>query len=260
MRIALGVEYVGKAYMGWERQKHGATVQAALEAALAKVANHPVITVCAGRTDSGVHAYGQVVHFDAQYPRPESAWLKGTNSYLPDDIVVRWVRFVGDEFHARFKAQARAYRYVIYCDPVAPAIGRGLVTWEYRSLDTGLMDAASQYLLGEHNFEAYRARSCQAHSPVRTIQRIGVARSGALVVLDVQANGFLHHMVRNIAGVLMAVGMGKEPPAWAQAVLLSEDRTCAGVTAPPHGLYFIGVQYPREFGIPFELPATPALW
>jgi len=260
MRIAIGIEYVGRAYMGWERQKHGPTVQGTLEAALARVANHPVTTVCAGRTDSGVHAYGQVVHFDAEHFRPEEAWLKGTNSYLPDDIVVRWVRPVSDEFHARFNAMARAYRYVIYCDPVAPAIGRGLVTWEYRELDAAVMHVASQYLLGEHNFEAYRARSCQAHSPVRTIQRISVERSGALITLDVQANGFLHHMVRNIAGMLIGVGSGKRPPEWAEAVLLCKDRTCAGVTAPPDGLYFIGVQYPCAFGMPFELPVTPALW
>lgn len=260
MRIALGVEYVGRAYMGWETQKHGPTVQATLEQALARVADHQVNTVCAGRTDSGVHAYGQVVHFDAQYVRPDAAWLRGTNTYLPDDIAVRWARPVSDDFHARFKARARAYRYIIYCDSIAPAIARGLVTWHYQTLDAARMHAASQYLLGEHDFEAYRARSCQAHSPVRTIEQISVQRHDALVVLDVRANGFLHHMVRNIAGVLLAVGSGKQAPQWALEVLRSRDRTCAGVTAPPHGLYFIGVQYPREFGIPFALPATPALW
>jgi tRNA pseudouridine38-40 synthase len=260
MRIALGIEYCGRAYLGWERQKEGLAVQEVLENALARVATVPVRTYCAGRTDTGVHAYGQVVHFDCPLARPMQAWLRGTNTYLPDDVRVRWAQLVPDTFHARFRAFRRYYRYVVFNDPVAPAIAKGLVTWEYRELQLAAMQRAAQALVGTHDFDAYRASRCQAPSPVRTIYDLTLSQSRQLIYIDVHANGFLHHMVRNIVGVLLDIGAGQRPPQWAAEVLAGRDRRCGGVTAKPDGLYFVNVSYPEDFNIPVTLPTSPAFW
>lgn len=260
MRVALGIEYRGSAYLGWERQKHGPTVQQALETALHRVADAEVRTVCAGRTDTGVHGYGQVVHLDAPARRPPEAWIRGTNSHLPGDIAVRWVRFPGAGFHARFLAASRTYRYVIFNDANRPAIGSDLVTWEYRPLDAGRMNTAAAALLGTHDFDAFRSSQCQARSPVRTITSIEISRRDKLILLDVSANGFLHHMVRNIVGSLLEVGSGRRSAAWFEEVLKGRDRRDAGATAKPQGLYLVNVTYPANFDIPSTLPSTPALW
>ncbi len=250
MRIALGVEYEGTQFAGWEVQPRQRTAQDCLEQALSRVADGPVRTVCAGRTDSGVHARGQVVHFDTTARRDMRSWVFGANANLPRDMSVLWAVPVDAEFHARFSARRRWYRYVIFNRPVRPAIGRRCVTWECRPLDAERMQEAAQHLVGQHDFSSYRALACQARSPVRTVHELRVAREDAWVGIDVSANAFLHHMVRNIAGVLMAVGMGKHPPDWAREILEARDRTRGGVTAPPDGLYLMGVEYPPGFGLP----------
>lgn len=258
MRIALGVEYDGAAYNGWQRQKHAPeTIQAHVERALGFVANHPVDIVCAGRTDAGVHGVGQVVHFDSPAERDERAWIHGCNAKLPDTIAIKWARDVDASFHARFEALSRRYRYVIYNHPVRPGIGLANLTWNFRPLDHQLMHDAAQCLVGEHNFSSFRAVACQSKSPVRDIHYINVYRRDRLVVIDIQANAFLQHMVRNIAGVLMAVGCRKKSADWVQSVLDAKDRTQGGVTAPPHGLYFMGVDYPDHYGIPVPESNVP---
>jgi tRNA pseudouridine38-40 synthase len=258
MRIALGVEYDGSSFGGWQRQGHDPnTIQEKLENAIAKVADHDVLVHCAGRTDAGVHGVGQVVHFDTPSVRDMYGWIFGCNTNLPDSISVRWAKIVDEEFHARFSAQARAYRYVIYNHPVRPALGIKHLTWQFRPLDLGLMQQASRYLLGEHDFSAFRATGCQAKSPVKEVQKIDVYARGRLIVIDVQANAFLHHMVRNIAGVLMAVGCGKQPVDWVQHVLQSKDRKQGAPTAGPYGLYFMRVHYPEKFDIPKAEPDAP---
>lgn len=258
-RLALGIEYRGTAYQGWETQRNGPTVQAALDAALGRVADHPVRTTCAGRTDSGVHAFGQVVHFDTTATRPDRAWTMGVNTHLPDDVVVHWVHEVPDDFSARFSATARRYRYIILNRRTPPAVLGGLVTCIHAPLDAGRMHRATQRLVGRHDFTAYRAAGCQARSPVRTISGIGVQRVGDQIALEVEANAFLHHMVRNIVGVLLAVGRGERPEAWVTEVLESRDRRVGGVTAPPTGLYLMAVRYPEEFCLP-AVSAPGALW
>ena len=259
-RVALVVEYNGRRYHGWETQKSGPTVQAELERALAKIANGPVRTICAGRTDSGVHAWSQVVHFDCSEQRPTQAWQLGTNTHLPDDIVVRWAGYVPAAFNARFSATRRRYRYVIYNHRVAPGIVRGLTTWECRPLAEDRMAAAAMHLLGRHDFEAYRARSCQSKTAIRTIFECTVSRTDDFVVIDIEANAFLQHMVRNIAGVLMSIGMGRNDPRWALEVLQGRDRTLGGVTARPDGLYLNAVTYPAAFEIPSIFPTGSVLW
>ena len=259
-RVALVVEYNGRAYHGWETQKTGPTVQAALEQALSRIATEPVRTICAGRTDSGVHARAQVIHFDCNFVRPEKAWLMGTNTHLPDDIVVRWAGQVSRDFHARFSARRRRYRYVIYNHRVAPGIVRGLVTWECRALNAARMAEGAAYLLGRHDFEAYRARSCQSKTAIRTLYDCRVTAADDYILIDVEANAFLQHMVRNIAGVLMHIGMGKREPRWALQVLQGRDRALGGVTAPPDGLYLDAVFYPDAFQIPSVFPRTARLW
>jgi tRNA pseudouridine38-40 synthase len=253
-RIALGIEYNGSGYCGWQYQDHSPSVQAKVEYALAKVANHSIRVSCAGRTDTGVHALGQVVHFDTEVIREEHAWVLGGNANLPDDISVLWSKPVSSEFHARFSAMRRQYRYVIFNRAQRPAILAKRVSWEYRPLQTDRMIQAAQYLLGEHDFSSYRAMACQAKSPVRTLYRLDIQRHGEIVILDLEANGFLHHMVRNIAGVLMKIGAGEAEPIWAQEVLERRDRTQGGVTASPHGLYFVAAYYPEHFSIPALLP------
>lgn len=250
MRVALGIEYDGTSYNGWQRQNNGIGVQQRLEEALALVANEPVDVVCAGRTDTGVHASGQVVHFDTSAERSERSWLLGTNTNLPADISVSWVRQVGDDFHARFSATGRRYRYAILNRLQRSALHRHRAWWVYQPLDERVMHEAAQSLLGEHDFSAFRAAGCQAKTAMRELTAIRVTRQGDWVILDVAANAFLMHMVRNITGTLAAIGQGEQPVSWAREVLDSRDRTAGGITAPPHGLTLVAVDYPEAFGIP----------
>lgn len=249
-RFAAGVEYDGAKFFGWQRQHHARSVQGDLEVALSVVADRPVEIICAGRTDAGVHAEGQVIHFDTDARRSERSWLLGTNSNLPADVVLRWLRAAPPEFHARFSARARHYRYTILNRDTRPAIGRDYLAAERRPLDIDAMRQGAQALVGEHDFSAFRAAECQAASPVRRVLRLTVEQHGERIDIDVVANGFLHHMVRNIAGVLIAIGTGKQPPEWAATVLAGRDRSAGGVTAPAGGLRFMGVLYPDEFDMP----------
>lgn len=250
MRIALGIEYDGSAYSGWQRQRNGIGVQARVEEALSKVADESVEVTCAGRTDAGVHASGQVGHFDTSSERTSRGWLLGANSNLPDDINVTWAVAVDSSFHARFSALARRYRYVILNHLVRSALCRQRAWWVYEPLDCELMHAAAQALVGQHDFSAFRAAGCQASTPVREIKDLSVSRRDDWVVIDITANAFLQHMVRNITGTLVAVGSGAESPDWARAVLRSHDRKQGGVAAPPHGLTLVDVTYPEEFALP----------
>ncbi len=250
-RIALGIEYDGSAFHGWQFQLHdAATVQQEVETALSKIAATPVRVTCAGRTDAGVHATAQVVHFDTTSVRNERAWVLGTNTKLPPQIRILWAKTVSSEFHARFSATGRRYTYVIANREVKPAIMGRQFSWQCLPLDVEKMAAAAQYLVGEHDFTSYRSVHCQANNPVRTVHELNVERRDELVILTIHANAFLYHMVRNVAGVLMAVGCGKAQPEWARQVLEAHDRTQGGVTAPPFGLYLVGIDYPDHFAIP----------
>lgn len=257
MRIALGIEYDGSEFLGWQVQRHGRTVQGVLAAALARVADHRVDLSCAGRTDRGVHATAQVVHFDTRATRPERAWVLGVNSHLPDAVRVCWARPVASDFHARFSACARTYRYVILNRPVPAAILRRHVAWVRQPLDVARMARGGRRLIGEHDFNAYRAAACQARHAIRRIHRLELRRAGDFVYLDVTANAFLHHMVRNIAGVLIAIGTGERSPGWAAELLRIRDRREAGITAPGSGLYLTAVDYPAGWGLPAP-PPPPA--
>lgn len=257
MRIALGIEYDGSAYNGWQRQKTGIGVQALVERCLGTIADHPVELVCAGRTDTGVHATGQVAHFDTGSERSLRGWLLGANSQLPDDIAVRWVRPVPDDFHARFAAVSRTYRYLILNRLVRSALHRQRAWWVHDALDHEDMQQASAALLGEHDFSAFRAAGCQAANARRTLTQLDVVRHGPWLAITVQANAFLQHMVRNIVGMLATIGRGDQPVTWAADVLLSRDRTAGGVAAPPHGLTLIAVDYPQNFDLPDK--TIPAL-
>lgn len=254
MRIAMGVEYDGSSFHGWQLQKSGVdTVQGRLETAVSAVAAEPIRIYCAGRTDAGVHGLGQVVHFDTSAIRSERNWLLGTNVNLPDEVNINWVKPVADDFHARFSATSRSYRYVILNRSSRSAIWRNRAVWVHHLLDEKLMHIAAQGLLGTHDFSSYRAIGCQAKSPVRTITRLEVSREADRVIIEISANAFLHHMVRNIAGVLMAIGKGEQPIDWSRQVLEHRDRTLGGVTAPPQGLFLVDVGYPDSF----ELPMGP---
>jgi len=250
MRVALGIEYDGTSYNGWQRQTTGLGVQQRVEEALELVANHPVDVVCAGRTDTGVHASGQVVHFETSSQRSERGWLLGANSNLPDDVNVSWVAPVSDDFHARFSAVSRSYRYRILNRLQRSALHRHRAWWVYEPLHAESMHAAAQRLLGEHDFSAFRAAGCQASTAIRTISDISVSRSGDWLTLDVTANAFLQHMVRNITGTLATVGLGEQDESWVTDVLESRDRKAGGIAAPPHGLTLVGVAYPAGFGLP----------
>lgn len=248
MRWALVIQYNGYAYRGWQRQKNCInTIQEQLETALTKVADHEIKVYAAGRTDAGVHAKAQIVHFTTIRDRDSKSWVLGTNSYLPYDISVLAAHMVSDEFHARFAALSRSYEYVIYNSPARAALLHGRVAWEYRSLDAIKMHQAGSYLIGEHDFSAFRGPHCQAASPVKIIKQLEFSRKGDYLYLIINANGFLHHMVRNIVGTLMFIGAGKKDVSWCKRVLASRDRTQAGITAPAAGLYFTGVGYPQEY-------------
>jgi tRNA pseudouridine38-40 synthase len=254
-RIACRIEYDGSRYHGWQAQPQldVDTVQETLERGMAAVASAPVRVHCAGRTDTGVHGFAQVIHFDAPTERNARAWVLGVNANLPADLRVHWAVAVPTDFHARFSALARRYRYVIANTPVRPALLGGQVTWQRRALDHRAMHEAAQCLLGEQDFSSFRAASCQSVSPMRNIFSIEVSRRGELVVVDVRANAFLHHMVRNIVGSLMAVGMGRQPREWIEQLMKDRDRTRAAETAPPEGLYLVAVEYPARY----HLPGTP---
>jgi len=253
MRIAGVVEYDGTAFQGWQVQEGSRTVQAAVEEAVSQVADHAVRVTTAGRTDSGVHALGQVFHFDTDAQRSPRSWTLGTNTNLPADVTVHGMCVVADDFHARFSALSRAYRYVILNRRVRPALQKNRVAWFTGNLDAGHMDQAAVALLGEHDFTSFRAVACQAKGPVRTVHRIAVTRRGDYVILEIEANAFLHHMVRNIAGTLLKIGAGEKPVDWMREVLEARDRASAGMTAPAGGLYLLSVRYPEQF----ELPSPP---
>ncbi|MDU8924763.1 tRNA pseudouridine(38-40) synthase TruA [Pasteurellaceae bacterium LIM206] len=250
MKIALGIEYNGKNYCGWQRQEKAASVQEALEHALSFVANEKIEVFCAGRTDSGVHGTGQVVHFETAANRPEKAWAFGTNANLPDDIAVKWAKQVPEEFHARFSARARRYRYVIYNHRLRSAILPYGVTHYHAALDHELMQRAGQCLLGEHDFSSFRAAQCQSNTPWRNVHHLRVIRRGEYVVVDIQANAFVHHMVRNIVGSLMEVGCGNRPVEWIEWLLAQKNRSLAAPTAKAEGLYLVNVIYPEQFNLP----------
>lgn len=247
MRIALGIEYDGSNYHGWQKQEQVPSIQAAVENALSKVANHPVTVACAGRTDAGVHALEQVIHFDTDAKRELIAWVFGTNTYLPPDIRVQWAKEVPADFHARFSAIARQYRYVIYNHKTPSAIWRNYALWHQFPIDIDLMQTAANYLLGEHDFSAFRGSGCQSRSACRNVQFIEVSRDGEMIHIEVKANAFLLHMVRNIVGMLLEVGSGRRPPIWAQEVLLSRDRKQNADTAPAQGLFLVTAIYPHQF-------------
>lgn len=250
VRMAFGVAYQGSAYHGWQSQAGLDCIQTYLERAISQVADHPIALTCAGRTDKGVHALDQVVHFDSTAQRSQQAWLLGTNSYLPADIRVNWVQSVDKTFHARFFAFARRYHYIIYNHPLKSALWNQYTSHYYHPLNENHMHSAAQYLLGEHDFSSFRAASCQSKNARREIQHIKVSRQGCYVIIDIQANAFLHHMVRNISAVLMTIGSGKKSILWAKEVLLAKDRQAASVTASPNGLYLSQVFYPENFIFP----------
>ena len=251
MRVVLGVSYRGQAYQGWQSQPGGQTVQDQLERALARFADAPLRTVCAGRTDAGVHALNQVVHLDTVIVRADSSWVRGTNRFLPPDIAVQWCRLKDDDaFHARYGAIGRRYVYVLLESAVRPAVEAGSVGWSFRLLDGDAMRSAASRLLGEHDFSAFRSSECQAPTPVKTIRSITISRRGAYWRFEFDANAFLHHMVRNLMGSLLAVGSGARNEAWLVDVLASKDRTLAAQTFPADGLYFVGPYYDLVHTIP----------
>ncbi|WP_051206249.1 tRNA pseudouridine(38-40) synthase TruA [Oceanospirillum maris] len=250
-RYAMCVEYNGADYHGWQTQESGVrSVQETLEKALSKVANEPIRVLCSGRTDTGVHASSQIVHFDSSAARSSKSWVYGCNTYLPDDVVVRWAVPVDSEFHARYSATSRRYRYVMYNHRVRPALMSDQMTWINRPLNAEKMHCAVQHLLGENDFTSFRAAGCQSNTPWRNIMSANVFRRGAFVVLEIQANAFLHHMIRNIVGALLPVGMEDKPVEWLAELLALKNRCKAGVTAPPNGLYFVEAEYPEHFNLP----------
>lgn len=260
-RVAAALEYNGTAYHGFQIQKHDPqTVQGYLHLALSEIANEDISLVCAGRTDAGVHATNQMVHFDTSAQRPSQAWLKGVNTHLPRDIRIHWAQEVKPQFHARFSAVSRRYRYIISDRKTRPGIMAGQISWSRYALDMALMQAGAKHLIGEHDFTSLRAAQCQARTPVRNIESIDFYHLGDhIMVMEIQANAFLHHMVRNIVGVLMAVGSARQPVGWVADVLAAKDRSAAEVTAPAAGLYLVAVKYPTDCGIPQFSPGPHLL-
>ncbi|HAY45986.1 MAG TPA: tRNA pseudouridine(38-40) synthase TruA [Gammaproteobacteria bacterium] len=259
-RYAAVVEYHGSEFKGWQAQDGERTVQRCVEQALSEVAGDSISIVTAGRTDSGVHATGQVIHFDSPVKRTDRAWVLGSNTALPTDIRLRAAQQVGFDFHARFKAIRRSYRYIVLNQPIASAVYRKLVTHEYRSIDVPAMQQAAMLLVGENDYSSFRAAGCQARSPVRTISKLEVGSAGSWIWIDVVANAFLQHMVRNLAGVLLAIGAGEKPVEWATTVLQAKDRTKGGVTARPEGLYLTKVEYPSGYAINMPIPEPVIFW
>jgi tRNA pseudouridine38-40 synthase len=255
MRLALGISYHGQAYEGWQSQLSGRTVQDRLEAALGQFTTQAVSTVCAGRTDAGVHGLMQVVHFDTDLKREEFSWVRGTNRFLPPDIAVEWARPVPDEFHSRASAIARRYSYVVLESKVRPSLDAGRVGWVFRPLDGDAMREAALQLIGEHDFTSFRASACQALSPVKTLTRVQITRRGAYWRFDFEANAFLHHMIRNLMGSLLVIGQGQQQPSWMGEVLRARDRDAAAPTFSPAGLYFLGPVYEPRWGLPDRTPA-----
>jgi tRNA pseudouridine38-40 synthase len=250
MRIALGIEYNGYGFYGWQAQQNLATIQGELEKALSKVANEPIFLFCAGRTYANVHATGKVVHFDTRAKRHIDAWIWGVNAHLPPAIVVRWAKAVDFSFHARFKATARRYRYVIYNHPIRPALLHTRATWHYFPLDISRMQEAAQYLLGEQDFSSFRSSQCNSKSPMRNVTEFSICRKQDFVLIEIQANAFLHHMVRNIVGTLVKIGAKNKDPDWMLEVLQAKSRAAAAETAPADGLYLIRVFYPEPYIFP----------
>jgi tRNA pseudouridine38-40 synthase len=249
-KIALGVEYDGTHYYGWQRQTAQTTIQGCLETALSRIENAPISVVCAGRTDAGVHALSQVVHFYSKTNRTIDNWIRGGNTQLPDSITIHWAKPVDETFHARFSAVSRRYCYLIYNHPTRSSLMRSYITRWHQPLDEKRMQIAANYLLGEHDFSSFRAINCQAKTARRMLHHIDVKRDGDFIIIDVKANAFLHHMVRNIAGTLLKVGEGNATPEWVREVLLARDRKQCGITAPSTGLYLVDIEYPNQFGIP----------
>ena len=259
MRLALGISYNGQAYQGWQSQLSRQTVQDQLEAALGKFSAQKVSTLCAGRTDAGVHGLMQVVHFDTPLERTLSSWVRGTNAFLPHDIAVEWAHSVPNEFHCRASALSRRYAYILMESPVRPSVDAGRVGWVFRPLQKDVMQQAAQHLLGEHDFSSFRASACQALSPVKKLERLHISQRGAYWRFEFEANAFLHHMIRNIMGCLIAVGQGKHPPGWMLEVLSERDRDAAAPTFSPAGLYFLGPRYAAHWGLPERTPAFDGL-
>lgn len=255
-RLAIGVEYDGARYAGWQRQVEAPSIQAAIELALSRVADHPVSVSCGGRTDAGVHAIGQVAHFDTTATRSARSWVLGANTHLPADIALTWAVPVGSDFHARHSALTRSYRYVIQNRAMRPGLLAGRVSWVREPLDAQAMHEAAQCLLGDHDFSAFRAAECQSRTPQRRLDAITVWREAGQVLVEVTANAFLQHMVRNIVGTLIPVGRGVQPREWVAAVLASRDRTAAGATAPADGLYLLAIRYPSGSGLPVSVPPS----
>jgi len=254
-RWALGLSYRGTAYNGWQSQPDGRSIQDALERALSRLADAPVRTICAGRTDAGVHALNQVVHFDTPVQRDAFSWVRGTNSHLPRDVAVQWSAPVPSDFHARYQARGRRYRYVLLQSPVRPSLEAGLVGWVFDELDRDAMQRAAELLIGEHDFSSFRSSECQAASPVKTLRAIAIERRGAYWRFEFDASAFLHHMVRNILGCLLAVGSGRRPATWMAEVLAARKRDAAAPTFPADGLYFVGPYYDVHLRLPDRVPA-----
>ena len=255
MRIALGVSYNGGAYQGWQSQRSGLTIQDKLETALGKFTAQRVSTLCAGRTDAGVHGLMQVVHFDTAIERPPHAWMRGVNRFLPRDISIQWVQPVPASFHARACALSRRYAYVVLESPVRPSLEAKRVGWSLYPLSAQAMHSATQALLGEHDFSSFRAAQCQALSPVKTLQRLEIQQVGKYWRFDFEADAFLHHMIRNIMGCLITIGQGQKPPEWIHQVLQARNRVIAAPTFAPDGLYFLGPRYAAQWGLPERTPA-----
>lgn len=259
MRIALGISYDGAPYSGWQSQPSGVTVQDVLEAALAIIAQHSIRVHAAGRTDTGVHASGQVIHFDTDAIRPLSAWVRGVNANLPDTIRVEWAQEVSDEFHARFSAHSRSYQYVLYNAPVASALMSNKTGWFHLPLDLAAMKEGASYLLGEHDFSAFRASECQAKSPIRHMQQVEINQDGRYFIFNFTANAFLQHQVRNMLGALVYIGKGAHSPTYIKTLLQNKDRTLSPPTFSPHGLYLTGVGYDKKWGLPATQSSNQSL-